>query len=467
MPSTPLSILPCVAAGAQLLQLLEEMREAPYDLTNIEKEISELCPILRQLHKRRTALTSTRTSNTKQPGISDARIRNLKEENEKNLAAVLQSCDQVLRETSKLVVKYHSRSKPGLVQGVNRMVWVMDGQRKAEKLKKRLEANKLTLAIAVGLITQSVIIFFRRALLIVGDRKTTEVTGETANFIYDGQQALISQIQSLIGKLDKEDISSVVAGAPSEHSFMLRRYLESASIYAKSTAHLQYHHNANKESGAMTSQAVRGASNTGSIMSGTIQKPVKSGPSAAQKRMAEMREALRTATITPESLHRIEEEARLLAPMPDNKVTAELQSLPKQPSPEDSRSLNDPDPPKDSHQVIAPPFSRKDLPPRTDPAPPMAPLSDHHQRRRASSLDGIRLINQNQDTSTLGRLMNPDPFLKALLEERQQLLATISAGNVVTTHTETYGGYRWYGNDRLKRRDAEPAKEPEVAWADY
>lgn len=48
-------------------------------------------------------------------------------------------------------------------------------------------------------------------------------------------QTIMAQIESLIGRLDENELGSVLAQAPSEYSFMLRRYMESASTYAAST----------------------------------------------------------------------------------------------------------------------------------------------------------------------------------------------------------------------------------------
>ncbi|RPA81616.1 hypothetical protein BJ508DRAFT_111431 [Ascobolus immersus RN42] len=210
MASTLFAVLPStIAAGMQLFQLVEDMRTGPFDIRDIKKEISELCPILQQLYSRRTDHSV----------LESSRARRLREENERNLGAVLESCGLILRDALQLLGKYDTHGRAGLIQGMSRFSWVVDGQKKAGKLMKRLEANKLTLSIAVGLLAQT----------------TIEKTGETVNCIYDDQQFLITQIRDLIGKLEKDDISSVLAESPSEHSFLLRRYLESASTYAEST----------------------------------------------------------------------------------------------------------------------------------------------------------------------------------------------------------------------------------------
>jgi hypothetical protein len=60
-------------------------------------------------------------------------------------------------------------------------------------------------------------------------------TGEEVALVHQDTQTILAQIKNLLSKLDAGDISSVLAEGSSEHSFMLQRYLESASTYAKST----------------------------------------------------------------------------------------------------------------------------------------------------------------------------------------------------------------------------------------
>ncbi|RPA81623.1 hypothetical protein BJ508DRAFT_414680 [Ascobolus immersus RN42] len=215
MSSSLLSVLPStIAAGIQLVQLLEELKTAPFDIRDIEREVSELCSILHQLRDR--ARTRSNTTSTRE---EDDRTKQLREENERQLGAFLLNCDGVLQETSKLLGRYRKRGKIGFAE---RLSWSMDGQKKAEKMYKRLEASKLTLNIAVSLLTE----------------QRVKEAGDTVDLIHGNTQTILSQINCLLERIDEDDIetSSTLVQPPSEYSFTVRRYLESASTYAGSVA---------------------------------------------------------------------------------------------------------------------------------------------------------------------------------------------------------------------------------------
>ncbi|RPA81621.1 hypothetical protein BJ508DRAFT_111387 [Ascobolus immersus RN42] len=245
MSSTLLSMLPSgstIATGLHLFRIFEEMRTAPFDIRAIEQEIHELCPILQQLHDRSIELGASNTL--------DQASGALWKESEKNLKLVLLNCDAILRETVTLLSRYNSGGKARFFPVVmDRLSWVMDGQGKAGRLKKRLdsEASKVTLNIAVGLMIQQRI----------------ETAGETVDLIHDDTQLMKSQIETLLEKLVAGGTDNNIEGtraikaqicvllaklhdelgestldpnnSESKHSLMLSRFLASTSTYAEST----------------------------------------------------------------------------------------------------------------------------------------------------------------------------------------------------------------------------------------
>ncbi|RPA81619.1 hypothetical protein BJ508DRAFT_111527 [Ascobolus immersus RN42] len=240
MSSTALlSTLPStIATGMQLFQLFEEMKAAPIEIKDIKREITELSSILQKLHLGGAELVPA-ASDTCGTEPEDVEASVLRGENEKNLGAVLGSCNTILQQTSKLLEKYNARGKNGFVQGMDRLSWSVDGQKKATKLKKSLEASKLTLNIALGLMMHQRLEAARKTMSLV--HGATEATAGRMGHIHENTEIIISQIRGLLGRLDEDEIGSLIAGVPSEHSVMLRRYLQSASTYAESTISIIQH----------------------------------------------------------------------------------------------------------------------------------------------------------------------------------------------------------------------------------
>lgn len=152
-----------MATAVTLYQLAQDMRSVPFDISEVEKEISQLCTILRTLHDNQLGLPTNKrksvysvtggrisaVSSSSQKPEKDERIR---DENERNLWALLLSCEEILQAIAALLNKYNTLEKARFDRHVARLSWILDGQRKLEKLRKRLEARKWTLNIAVGLI---------------------------------------------------------------------------------------------------------------------------------------------------------------------------------------------------------------------------------------------------------------------------------------------------------------------------
>ncbi|RPA81622.1 hypothetical protein BJ508DRAFT_326308 [Ascobolus immersus RN42] len=224
MTGALLTVLPSViATGATLLQLLEDMRSAPIDISEIKREMSQLCPIIERLRVSQTDSRSTSAASLGQVclRISATQVgdQHLWKENETNLAALLYSCRVIFWQTTKLLERYSGDSEKRIfAKHVDRIMWMLEGQRKADKLMRRLETNKSTLSIAVGLITQS----------------TVERAGHRLEELYENTQLILAQIGTVMGRLDQEEASSALVKGSSENSLLIRRYLESASSYAES-----------------------------------------------------------------------------------------------------------------------------------------------------------------------------------------------------------------------------------------
>lgn len=176
--ASPISIISAVnsaiTTGFRLYTLFEDMRSAPFDISELEKEISQLCPILQLIQDSypgpnatgadRSAETSAiRSADGATSYLSSAedRINRLREENEQNLGYVLMSCYEVLEGTAKLLKRYNpqrknAQKKNAFIRQSDKFFWAVDGRGKADSLKKKLEASKSTLSIATGLIRQQV-----------------------------------------------------------------------------------------------------------------------------------------------------------------------------------------------------------------------------------------------------------------------------------------------------------------------
>ncbi|RPA81613.1 hypothetical protein BJ508DRAFT_414676 [Ascobolus immersus RN42] len=206
-----LSVIPAaINAGFTLLNFLEECKDAPSDVQQLQLEMSLLCPILEQLQSAQANFNGKQIDPNQPAG-------RLPEEIESQLCAVLMSCMDTFRDITVLLRKY-TKGKRTLTT-MSKMRWSLRGQHQAEKLRRTLETHKATLSIAVGLITQT----------------TVATTAQTINQVYGNTETIITQIHDLIARLDPDDAATVVAQAPSEASYTLRRFLSCASSYAEST----------------------------------------------------------------------------------------------------------------------------------------------------------------------------------------------------------------------------------------
>lgn len=133
------SIIPmAITAALSLLTFVDEVQDAPSDISQLSLEMSQLCSILNELHSFQT---------NGQPATQ------LPSEVESQLGAVLMSCMDTFRDITVLLTKY---TKGGKMTVMQRMRWSVRGMQQAEKLRRNLETHKATLGIAVGLIVQCV-----------------------------------------------------------------------------------------------------------------------------------------------------------------------------------------------------------------------------------------------------------------------------------------------------------------------
>ncbi|RPA81615.1 hypothetical protein BJ508DRAFT_111380 [Ascobolus immersus RN42] len=193
-----MSMLPTtLGAVVALLRLLEDIKSAPTIIRDLETEVMQLRSILEELERcKRFASPTTDT---------------LILENEKHLDDVIDGCWSIICEVTVLATKFNSKKGGLFSRPLGRVAWAMDGQRKVERYRKRLAEIKATLNIAVGLRIRI-----------------------SVDSVQDDTRHILAQIETLLNQLSIEDLESALAQTGSESSYMLRRYLESASGYAES-----------------------------------------------------------------------------------------------------------------------------------------------------------------------------------------------------------------------------------------